>query len=65
MYTDQGGILTGDVAESAVYNGGSGRPRSRQLGGSICEAIYKCFHPGSTSSLAMLCPSFASSFRAS
>ena len=35
------------------------------IGGSMCEAIYKSFHPGSSSSLAMLCPSFASSSRAS
>ena len=65
MPTSQGGICIGDIAKPAVYFRGFRETSPPSNRGSICKPIYESSHPGGTSSLAILWPSFASSFRAS
>ena len=51
----------GNVAKAAAYYA---ETSLSSIWESICEAIYRSFHPRGTSSLTMLCPSFISFYRA-
>ena len=64
MYSGQGGFGMGNVAEAAAYYAKFRETSLSSIWESICEAIYKSFHPRGTSSLTMLCPSFMSFYRA-